>query len=268
MAICVEHDIIVIEDGPYDMLTMGTFDPSAPAVEPTPTEPSAARRESFLKDLAPSYLSLDTTGRVLRIDSFSKVFFPAARVGWITGHKVFCERLVRHTETSTRMPAGLSQAVLNATLVGSKEAPGWGLTGWFDWLADLRDLYTARRNVLLGALHALAAHPHGKGRLSWVDPTCGMFIVLYVDLESTPRFKAGKATVAELLQELFQRCIDGPKGDGKNGVLVAPGDLFSVTDADKNKANFVRLTFAYAGNDEMRTAVERFGVALEALWTA
>ena len=32
-----------------------------------------------------SFLSLDTEGRVLRLDSFSKVLAPGFRIGWVTG---------------------------------------------------------------------------------------------------------------------------------------------------------------------------------------
>src|SRR3989442_1420416 len=37
-------------------------------------------------DPIPSLLSLDDTGLVFRVDSFSKTVAPALRLGWVTGH--------------------------------------------------------------------------------------------------------------------------------------------------------------------------------------
>lgn len=38
----------------------------------------------FLDSLVPSFLSMDTDGRVIRLDTFSKILVPGCRVGWIT----------------------------------------------------------------------------------------------------------------------------------------------------------------------------------------
>ncbi len=42
-----------------------------------------------------SYLSRDTEGRVVRIDTFSKIFGPGIRTGWIACNSLFAERLMR-----------------------------------------------------------------------------------------------------------------------------------------------------------------------------
>ena len=42
-----------------------------------------------------SYLSRDTEGRVVRIDTFSKIFGPGIRTGWIQCNSLFAERLMR-----------------------------------------------------------------------------------------------------------------------------------------------------------------------------
>lgn len=56
-SICRKHDVIILEDDPYFYLQF-----SASSVEPR-----------GLQDLGSSYLSLDVDGRVVRLDSFSKV---------------------------------------------------------------------------------------------------------------------------------------------------------------------------------------------------
>ena len=56
-SICCKHDVIILEDGPYLYLQF-----SASSVAPR-----------ALQDLGPSYHSLHVDGRVIRLDSFSKV---------------------------------------------------------------------------------------------------------------------------------------------------------------------------------------------------
>ena len=56
-AVCQKHDIVILEDDPYFYLQF-----SASSMAPR-----------GLHNLGASYLSLDTDGRVIRLDSFSKV---------------------------------------------------------------------------------------------------------------------------------------------------------------------------------------------------
>jgi aromatic amino acid aminotransferase I len=42
-----------------------------------------------------SYLSRDIDGRVVRVDTFSKVAGPGLRLGWVTANEAFAERILR-----------------------------------------------------------------------------------------------------------------------------------------------------------------------------
>jgi DNA-binding transcriptional MocR family regulator len=77
--------------------------PSAPAEEansrglpaPSPTPPYQPRVSSgypFLDSLVPSFLSTDTDGRVIRLDTFSKNLVPGCRLGWITAQPDIIEQ--------------------------------------------------------------------------------------------------------------------------------------------------------------------------------
>ena len=57
-SMCRQHDVIILEDDPYFYLQFANG--GAP---------------QGLQDLGQSYLSLDVDGRVVRLDSFSKVSF-------------------------------------------------------------------------------------------------------------------------------------------------------------------------------------------------
>ncbi len=195
--------------------------------------------EEYLATIPPSYLSLDPHGRVIRIDSFSKLFFPGARLGYISAHKSFIERITRHAEVSVRQPSGMIQAVALNILAGEESQPGWGAQGWFEWCFELSKKYRARRDAICGALDKLVASPMGKGRIHFQRPQCGMFLVVNVNLDQHPNYIAGHYTQQQLLLELFEKCVDGSdRTDGK-GVIVAPGYLFATEDIDKEKATFL-----------------------------
>ena len=97
---CREFGVVIIEDDPYYYLqhdgtaadpeaagAVGPTDPGAAgAVGPTAAlEPCVEMRPADVwRGLGRSFLSLDVDGRVIRLDSFSKIVAPGFRLGWIT----------------------------------------------------------------------------------------------------------------------------------------------------------------------------------------
>lgn len=157
-----KHDVYIIEDEPYYFLQMQPYTgPDAPDVPPP------ASNEEFLKALVPTYLSMDTDGRVMRMDSFSKVIAPGARVGWITASAQIVERYIRHNECSSQNPSGISQMFLYKLLDES-----WGHDGYLKWLIALRLSYTKRRDTILAACEKFLP----KDLVSWNPPAAGMFV--------------------------------------------------------------------------------------------
>ena len=160
--IAQKHDLYILEDEPYYFLQMQAYTgPSAPDVPP----PSS--HEDFLRQLVPSYLSMDTDGRVMRLDSFSKVIAPGVRTGWITASQQIVERFGRHSEVSTQNPSGISQLVLFKLLEET-----WGHAGYLEWLINLRMEYTGRRNVICEACERWLP----KEVTEWSPPMAGMFV--------------------------------------------------------------------------------------------
>lgn len=64
--VCQKHDLIVIEDEPYYFLQMEPY-------KGKPTFVPDHNATDLLNSLIPSFMSLDIDGRVLRLDSLSKV---------------------------------------------------------------------------------------------------------------------------------------------------------------------------------------------------
>ena len=74
-----KHDLYILEDEPYYFLQMQPYTGTG-----APDVPPPKNNEEFLDALIAPYVSLDVDGRVMRLDSFSKVVAPGTRVGWIT----------------------------------------------------------------------------------------------------------------------------------------------------------------------------------------
>ena len=62
-----------------------------------------------LEGLTPSYLSIDTDSRVVRLDSWSKVLAPGLRLGWVTAHPAMIDLMALALHASLNGPPGLSQ---------------------------------------------------------------------------------------------------------------------------------------------------------------
>jgi DNA-binding transcriptional MocR family regulator len=253
----------------------------------------------FLDSLVPSYLSVDTDGRVLRLDTFSKTVAPGCRLGWITAQPAIIERILRITETSTQQPSGFVQAVVAQMIMGpqqsesarasrrggkgakrAEEAAGWEVDGWVRWLEGLRGEYERRMNSMCCALEGgkytvkqqrfahHAADPDDEwavvSKVRMYDfgwPRAGMFVWLRFELETHPLFGAVEAT--RLARALWIWLTRAPYL-----VLAAPGEMFSPTAeiAEKEGWRFVRLCFAAVEEEEVGRAAERFARGVEAFW--
>ncbi len=119
---------------------------------------------------------MDTEGRVLRFDSFSKILSSGMRVGFATGPKPLIERIVLHMQVlrkkstlflwhfvdcvscflefqvSTVQANSLSQVLVVELL------KAWGEEGFFQHVDKVKEFYQHRRDVMVAA-----ADKHLKG---------------------------------------------------------------------------------------------------------
>jgi len=241
--IAQKHDLYILEDEPYFFLQMQPYTGlNAPDVSP----PSS--HEDFLEALVPSLLSLDIDGRVMRLDSFSKVIAPGMRLAWITASEQIIERFVRHSETSTQNPSGTSQLIMYKLLEET-----WGHSGYLDWLINLRMEYTHRRDGICYACEKYLP----REVASWNPPMAGMFHWIKIDWQKHPA-KDSKSMV-DIEEEIFHAAIDG-------GTLTSKGSWFRAESGNPGNDLFFRTTFAAASNEEVTEAIRRFGDALRAVF--
>ncbi|KAL8700648.1 MAG: hypothetical protein Q9201_005334 [Fulgogasparrea decipioides] len=235
-----KHDVYIIEDEPYYFLQMQPYTgPNAPDVPP----PSC--QEDFLAALAPSLLGMDTDGRVMRLDSFSKVIAPGMRTGWITASAQVVERFVRHSEVSTQHPSGVSQLVLYKLLEDT-----WGHSGYLDWLMWMRLEYTRKRDNIIYACERYLP----RGVASWKKTEAGMFHWIQVDWRRHPLAEEQGKEMLDVEEEVWRAGVD-------RGVLTAKGSWFRA-EQDGGEEMCFRTTFAAAGEEDVKEAMRRFGETL------
>ncbi|KAK4688974.1 hypothetical protein P7C73_g1142, partial [Tremellales sp. Uapishka_1] len=275
--ICRKHDVIIVEDDPYFALQYTPYESDqsirasnfAAARDQMPPLPAVGGPDDLEKVASvfneyagvKSYLSRDVDGRVVRIDTFSKVFGPGLRIGWVTSNSAFTERLMRLGETSTQVPSNLSQAVVSSYL--SEE--NWGISGWIRWSWAVRLEYELKRNFFLDSF-AKYVNP---AQASTVPCQAGMFQWIAIDVASHPQFRktlvnSGVDSVhieptevaglipkssdneytnntGELIDDLWNYLIHHAD------VLLMPAKLFQVPKPgvdESDRLNFFRATFA------------------------
>lgn len=233
-----KHDIIILEDEPYYYLQMDAYEGKPEAAD------KAFTNEQFVKELIPSFLSMDVDGRVIRMDSLSKVVAPGSRVGWFTAQPLFIERGLRAAETATQSASGISQGILYAMF------KHWGQDGYLEWLKHIRYSYTLRRNYLLYAMDTYLP----KSVCSYIPPVAGMFI--WFEVDKSRYIHADKnESIPEIESKIHAEAVE-------EGVNLACGNWF-VVDPRVNDKIFFRVTFAHAELEEFNVAIERFAGVLK-----
>ena len=193
VALAREHDFLIVEDSPYRELRYSG--------EPQPT----------LYSLAPE--------RTLHLGSFSKVFAPGFRLGWILGPVELLDQIYVCKQSLDLCPPILDQYIA-AEFMGS---------GALD--ANLQKsiaLYRAKRDKMLALLEKYM--PTG---VSWTHPEGGLFLFLTLP--------EGVDTVA-----LYDRALSA-------GVAYVAGSFFFV---DGSHRNTMRLNFSFLDASRMEAGIK------------
>ncbi|XP_057377701.1 kynurenine/alpha-aminoadipate aminotransferase, mitochondrial-like [Daphnia carinata] len=138
--IAKDFDLIIFEDDPYYFL-------------------------QFDKERTPSFLSLDTDGRVIRFDSLSKVLSSGIRLGYVTGPRELVEPITYHMQVSVLHASSLSQVLVSELL------KQWGHEGFLGHVDRVQKFYFQQREIMLKA-----AETHLTGLAEWNVPQGGMFL--------------------------------------------------------------------------------------------
>ncbi|QLG73879.1 hypothetical protein HG535_0F03900 [Zygotorulaspora mrakii] len=250
------YDFLIVEDDPYYFFQMDPY-----VEKPSErSDRSFGSRNDFISSLARSFLSFDTDGRVIRLESCSKTLGPGIRLGWIVGSKGILENMERLSEITVLSPSGISLSIVAGTL------NRWGQHGYLDWLIGLRREYTKKRD---GALDACREYLPNESWVEIIPPAAGMFFSIIIDASAHPDFRRKfHSKCNDVEQYLYQEFI-------AEGTLVFPSQFFEVgekTDfsfqyavdckSEPHKI-FFRGTYAAVSIEETREGIKRLGRVLK-----
>lgn len=177
----------------------------------------------FLEKAPTTFLELDAKGRVIRLDSISKVISPGLRLGVVTAHKEIIKKLTAHMETTSIHPSSLSQMLLYKLL------NTWSVDKLQKHFNDVQRFYRSRRDVMLSLIEK-----HLTGLAEWNVPKGGMFVWMKVN------------KVKDVMELADKECIS-------QGIFVIPGHAFNY---DRSKPEqHIRLSYSYATLEEIDKAL-------------
>ncbi|KAH8922353.1 PLP-dependent transferase [Atractiella rhizophila] len=211
---------------------------------------------------SPHLTSGSTQGRVIRLDTFSKVIAPGVRCGFITANPLFVERIFRHAEVYEWLQSLGSEYTKRRDYICSALEKEFGLVGKEKGGKDRTVRIRQEKESEGGWLEVRERKMKTSDLIFFTAPTAGMFVWLGFNIHLHPRFKEfdyrdsngvgrrGDNTM-ELMDELWR--LVATEGE----VLVSPGRMFGATEEMKLKARFFRIAFSMSGEEELNLAMKR-----------
>lgn len=196
-----KHDILIVEDSPY-------------------------RDVRFSGKSQRMMYQLDNTGRVLTLCTFSKIFAPGFRVGWIIGNPVLLDRIVMAKQTADLCTSAFVQKIIARYLEKGLLEKN---------LSKTISLYHERRNYMIECFRKYM--PEG---VRWTEPEGGLF--LFVTLPE------GIDT-----DKIFRKAIE------KNVAFVS-GSTFFCNNAGHNT---MRINFSFSGTGVIEEGIKRLSAVIK-----
>lgn len=173
----------------------------------------------------PSLKALDRSGYVFQVGSFSKVFLPGLRIGWITTPSEVALPLVKLKRATDQGDSFFLQTLLHEFII----------KGYFDMhLRKVERVYNGRREIMREELRK-----NMPKRVKWTMPAGGLSFWL-------------ELPIGESTKELYEHAL-------KAGIEIAPGNFFFV---GKRDTNHFRLAFSMVTQQNIKDGIRRLGKAV------
>ncbi len=204
--IAQQFDLLILEDDPYQLLQL----------EKT--------------NLLPTLQSMDSEGRVVRLDSFSKIFAPGLRLGYASASPEIIQQFVYFKQSSNMHTSSLVQKLLGEYLEKT------GLANFFSQVQQNCQLYRRNRDAMIAA-----AQKHLPQSVRYNSPTAGMFI--WFEL---PAFCDSSRMIEQYAADLK--------------VVLVPGTAFST---HAGLRNYMRASFSMVSPTQIEEGIHRFALMIE-----
>ncbi|MFD1030177.1 aminotransferase-like domain-containing protein [Metaplanococcus flavidus] len=195
-----QFDVLILEDNPYGAIRFS----GAPI---------------------PPIKQFDTEGRVIYLSSFSKIFAPGLRLGWICAEKDILEKYAGFKESADMHSDGLAQRIT------AKYMELYDLDGHIE---TIQAVYGERCATMLDCIAE-----YFPKNVSYNKPDGGLF--LWVELPDS--VNAG---------DIALKCLE-------NNVAFVPGAPFYVRGA---QTNTMRLNFSNSNPENIKEGMKRIGEVL------
>ena len=203
--IAKKHEIMIIEDSPYRELRF------------------SGKPQRMLYDLD------NGEGNVITLGTFSKIFMPGFRMGWVLAHPMVIDNFVKAKQSTDLCTSAFLQKI----------TVKFFQKNYFDANVNkIVDMYRGKLEAMLGAFEKYM--PEG---VTWTRPEGGLFLFLTLP----------EGYDAE---ELFQIAIE------KNVAFVL-GTVFFVNGGGKNT---MRINFSYMSEEMNIEGVKRLADAIKELY--
>jgi 2-aminoadipate transaminase len=191
-----ERDLMILEDSPYRSLR-------------------------YEGENIPSLQSMDRSGRVITIYTFSKILSPGMRLGWAVASPEIISRLVTAKQATDACTPAFTQYVVSEF---------YRRNLLYKYIERLKTAYKEKMKVTLRALDDFM--PEG---VRWTKPEGGLF--LWITLP-------GEIDTSSMLKDAIR----------EESVAYTPGKVFF---ADGGGQNTMRLNFSYPSVSQIREGIER-----------
>lgn len=200
--IAKKYDILIVEDSPY-------------------------REIRFEGKDQKSLFALDGSGQVITLGTFSKIFVPGFRIGWVIADEKITDKFVMAKQATDLCTAPFVQKIAAKYLASEKFESN---------LANIVESYKEKKKVMIDAFKEFM--PKG---VNWTDPEGGLF--LFVTLPENMD-----------TDELFHKAIE-------QKVAFVIGSAFHCDGGGKNT---MRINFSYMSKEMNREGAKRLASVIEA----
>ncbi|NLW21748.1 MAG: PLP-dependent aminotransferase family protein [Tissierellia bacterium] len=164
--------------------------------------------------------SMDHMDQVIYIKSFSKIFMPGVRIGFMTVPKKLFKDIIKIKHTTDISSSGFLQRAFDLYL-----RKGY----WKEHIENIKKVYTKKYNTMVRELERLKRY---GVKLYKPNGGLSLWIKLPKDIDSI---------------ELYNEC-------GENDVVIVPGKVFFIDDSIYS--NYIRLSFGAVSEEEIKKGIE------------
>jgi 2-aminoadipate transaminase len=201
IALAKKYDVLLVEDSPY-------------------------REVRFDGEEQPTLFELDNSGHVILLGTFSKIFVPGFRIGWVIADERIVDKFVTAKQSTDLCTPTLTQKI----------AYKYIQKGYFEEnLKKTIASYREKRDNMLKAFREYM--PAG---VTWIEPEGGLFLFL----------KLPEHMDAE---KLFNKALE-------NNVAFVLGSVFHCDGSGKNT---MRINFSFMSKDKTTEGVKRLAKAIK-----